>query len=180
MLVYRVIWWVTHGSRVHQSHPHSLMSHHSASYLVYICLSHSETAPLHILHNYNYTQIIIWLHGLKTVAIFYKCFRFISTKFIILSVIWRKISIYSKYGIWGRRSSKHWHTLKKNVSPPPPPTVNTHTHTQPSSHCFLLMFSLSGICTDKVLPLQLPWRFPGEIDSGSIAQWQSTSSDPSK
>lgn len=42
---------------------------------------------------------------------------------------------------------------------------------------FLLMFTLSGICRDKVAPLYRPWHFPGETDSGSIARWQSTSLD---
>lgn len=70
---------------------------------------------------------------------------------------------------------QHWQALETSV--PAIPLTVTQSSPQPS-RASCLMFPLSGICRDKVPPLYLPWRFPEEIGSGSIVQWQSTPSDP--
>lgn len=103
--------------------------------------------------------------------------QYIGSKYIILGPwgtvkyekTYRNCENHSKKGKGCLRLIKHavnstdkpW----RQACQPSPPAV-----TQPSLHSFraCLMFSLSGICGDKVPPLYLPRHSPGEIDSGSI------------
>lgn len=95
--------------------------------------------------------------------------------------------MHSECGRWGWRCLPLMERVVNSTDKPrrqacqpsrPPQAV-----AQPPPRSFrgpCLMFSLSGICRDKVAPLYLPRRFPGEIDSGGIVQWQGTPSEPSK
>lgn len=84
---------------------------------------------------------------------------------------------------WGGRVGVLWYSLLQTAlmslgdkrASHPTDSYTTFTALFPS---FLLMFSLRGNGRDKVPWLYLPWRLPGEIDSSSIVQRQSTPSDP--
>lgn len=121
----------------------------------------------HPVHSYSFIQLRCVISSLLSFPLFKQeeMSKFLSTLELFIEAHGKgrqEIFPLMKHAV--NSIDKPW---RQACQPFPP---GGYTASTALSMSLLLMLAQSGICRDKVPPLYLPWRLPGEIDSGSTVQ----------